>query len=138
VRRTTALGGTAPSAQEIAESVAILLADEHTELLLARHGERPAGLCQLRYRHSVWTGCPDCWLEDLYVDDDARGHGLGRALVEAAFDRARARGARRIELDTDADNVAAVALYESLGFSAYAKSPANMVGPSLLMLRRLP
>ena len=66
------------------------------------------------------------------------GEGLGRALAEAALDRARARGARRIELDTDADNEAAVALYESLGFSAFSKVPANMRGPSLLMLRRLP
>ena len=131
-------GGTAPSPESVAESVALLLADPDTEFLLAGAPERAAGLCQLRYRHSVWTGRPDCWLEDLFVDEGERGKGVGRALAEAALDRARARGALRIELDTDSDNEPAVALYESLGFSAYAKTPANMKGPSLLMLRRLP
>ena len=35
----------------------------------------PAGVCQLRYRLSVWTASHDCWLEDLYVTDEARGTG---------------------------------------------------------------
>ena len=131
-------GGTTPTAATVAESVTVLLADPDTEFLLAGDRERATGLCQLRYRHSVWTGRDDCWLEDLFVDESARRQGLGRALAEAALDRARARGAKRIELDTDADNEAAMALYESLGFSAFSKVPANMRGPSLLMLRRLP
>jgi len=132
-------GGTEPSPESIAASVAVLLADPSTEFLLGdAGGGAPAGVCQLRYRHSVWTGRPDCWLEDLFVEERARRTGLGRALAQAALERARARGARRIELDTDADNDAAIALYRSLGFSEYAKTPANMRGPSLLMLRRLP
>jgi ribosomal protein S18 acetylase RimI-like enzyme len=50
------------------------------------------------------------------VVDEARRSGLGRALVEGAIARARERGCRRMELDTNEDNAAARALYEGLGF----------------------
>ena len=45
-----------------------------------------------------------------------RGGGLGRALLEATLAHARAVGADRIELGTSQDDVAAMALYESMGF----------------------
>jgi GNAT superfamily N-acetyltransferase len=81
----------------------------------------PAAVCQLRYRLSVWTAAPDCWLEDLFVAEAARRSGLGAALVEAAIERARERGCRRIELDTNEDNAAALALYHRFGFSERGK-----------------
>ena len=93
-----------------------LLADPDTEFLLA--GEPAAGVAQLRFRYGVWLDAPDCWLEDLFVREDARGSGLGRALVEAAVERARARGCRRLDLDVAADNAAARALYERMGFAS--------------------
>ena len=71
----------------------------------------------MRYRHSVWTASDDAWFEDLYVLDSARGTGLGRALTEFAFARARERGCFRIQLDVNANNAPAHALYRSLGFS---------------------
>jgi ribosomal protein S18 acetylase RimI-like enzyme len=108
------LGEDRPTERSLAVSVERLLADPDTEYLLARteDGLPPCGVCQLRYRHSVWTGAPDCWLEDLYVAESGRRQGVGAALVRAACERARARGARRIELDTNEDNTAAIALYE--------------------------
>ena len=56
-----------PSAESMAASVARLIEDPATEYLLGRadEGAPPCGVCQLRFRHSVWTGTPDCWLEDL-------------------------------------------------------------------------
>jgi ribosomal protein S18 acetylase RimI-like enzyme len=75
-----------------------------------------AAVAQVRYRHSLWTDADDCWLEDLYVDDAARGAGLGRAMVEAVVARARERGCRRVELDVDDANTPARGLYEALGF----------------------
>jgi ribosomal protein S18 acetylase RimI-like enzyme len=132
-------GSDTPSAESMAASVALLLEDSSTEFLLASAtgGEQPAGVCQLRFRHSVWTGTPDCWLEDLYVDEGARGQGLGSALVQFSFERAVARGARRIELDTNEVNTAAIALYESLGFSRSSKVHGPNTGRDIFMGRRL-
>ena len=134
------LGEERPDNGAFAASVAQLLADPATEFLLGGVGAGTAacGVCQLRFRHSVWTSAPDCWLEDLYVEADARGRGLGRALVELAFERAGARGARRIELDTNEDNGAAIALYESLGFSASSKAHGELRGRDVFMGRPLP
>lgn len=128
-----------PNGQSMAASVAALIENPATEYLLGRpnDGESPCGVCQLRFRHSVWTGTPDCWLEDLYVSAAARGRGVGRALVEFAFERARARGAARIELDTNETNATAIALYESLGFSAKSKLHGPASGRDLFMGRRL-
>ncbi len=109
-------GESEPSTEEIARVVGELLGDERTEFLLA--GDPPVGVAQLRFRPSVWTGADDAWLEDLFVAPDARRGGAGRALVEACIDRARTRGCRRIQLDANENNPGAVALYESLGFSA--------------------
>jgi ribosomal protein S18 acetylase RimI-like enzyme len=134
------LGEDRPDDAAFAASVAQLLTDPSTEFLLGSvaAGTPASGVCQLRFRHSVWTSSPDCWLEDLYVEADARGRGLGRALVELAFERAGARGARRIELDTNEDNGAAIALYESLGFSASSKAHGELRGRDVFMGRPLP
>jgi len=128
-----------PSAESMAQSVALLLEDPATEFLLAgaQGRELPAGVCQLRFRHSVWTATADCWLEDLYVQESARGQGLGSALVRFAFERAGARGARRIELDTNESNTGAIALYESLGFSRSSKVHGPLTGRDIFMGRRL-
>jgi ribosomal protein S18 acetylase RimI-like enzyme len=115
-----------PTSEEIRRTVEVLLREEATEFLLAAvdNGE-PAGVCQLRYRLSVWTAAPDCWFEDLYVQPEARCNGLGEALVRAAIDSARARGCRRIELDVNEDNEAALALYRRLGFTTEPKPPGR-------------
>lgn len=123
-----------PSDESIERSVRRLLADERTAFLLAEADGEAVGVCQLRYRYGLWLESEDCELEDLYVREQARGSGLGRELVEAAIDRARARGCGRIQLDTNEGNAAARALYESLGFSAWAETPG---GNNLLMRRRV-
>jgi GNAT superfamily N-acetyltransferase len=119
-----------PSDESLARSVTRLIDDPDTEFLLAGDD----GVCQLRYRFGVWLEAEDCELEDLFVRERARGAGLGRALVEAAIERARIRGCRRIALDTNEGNRTARALYESFGFSARADTPG---GNNLLLRRRL-
>jgi ribosomal protein S18 acetylase RimI-like enzyme len=116
------LGLERPLDEDGRASVARLLADPETEFVLAapEPGALAAGVAQLRYRYGFWRSGGDCLLEDLYVDETARGAGLGRALVQATLDRARARGCRRAELDVNESNAAALALYESFGFSAAA------------------
>lgn len=92
-----------------------------------------AGFAQLRFRLSLYSPGPDALLEELWVRPPVRGRGLGRALLEAAVEHARARGADRIELNTSTDDVAARALYESAGFSNEEGGPG---GPSMLYYER--
>jgi len=103
-----------PPEAAIRAGVERLIARDDTEYLLG--GDPPAGVVGLRYRYGVWWDGEDCNIEDVFVRADARGTGLGRALVSAAIDRARERGCRRMELDTGADNAPAHGLYRSLGF----------------------
>jgi GNAT superfamily N-acetyltransferase len=113
-----------PSAESFLASVQQLIETTDTEFLLAAPDEAspPGGVCQLRFRHSVWTAAPDCWLEDLYVAPTARRGGVGQALVELAIARATERGCRRIELDTNEGNAPALALYHRMGFSENSKT----------------
>jgi GNAT superfamily N-acetyltransferase len=116
-----------PDDQQMLDNVRRIMAGGDGEYLLAAasgNGE-PAGVAQLRFRWSVWKTAHDCWLEDLFVRDAARRDGLGRALVEAAVECARSRGCRRIELDVNEDNEAALALYQACGFTLEPKPPGR-------------
>jgi ribosomal protein S18 acetylase RimI-like enzyme len=121
-----------PTDSSIAASVRRLMDDPNTEYLLG--GDPPAGVLQLRFRHSVWTGTDDAHLEDLFVDPETRGSGLGRELVEAALGRARERGCARIELDANEANEPALRLYRSVGFGSWSEAAG---GNDLFMRLRL-
>jgi ribosomal protein S18 acetylase RimI-like enzyme len=56
------------------------------------------------------------WIEDVVVDEAARGQGVGEALNRAALDRARAEGARTVDLTSRPSREAANRLYQRLGF----------------------
>ena len=111
----TEFGEPTPGPQALAERVRVLLAAGDTQILIA--GEGPDGLAVLRFREAIWDAALECYLAELYVVPARRGHGLGRALMEAALDAARAEGATHMDLGTSEDDVAARGLYESLGFS---------------------
>ena len=104
-----------PGPAKIAERVRELLAARDTVVLLA--GDGPDGLAVLRFRASIWIDALECYVAELYVVPDKRGRGIGRALMEEVLDVARREGAGHIELNTSDDDVAARALYESLGFT---------------------
>jgi len=127
-------GNSEPSDALLRASVERIHAGGDGQYLLAAVGAgEPQGVCQLRFRWSVWTSSPDAWLEDLFVRERARGCGLGRALLEAAAEQARACGCARIELDVDEANAPALALYRASGFAGDAKAKAR----SLLLGRAL-
>jgi ribosomal protein S18 acetylase RimI-like enzyme len=125
------LGYDQPSDASMLASVERLIDRDDSEYLLAGDDE-PLGVVQVRYRWSVWWHAEDCWLEDLYVRDQARGKGIGRALAQAVVDRARQRGCRRVELDVNSENPTAIALYRSLGFDT-----GKTGGQDIFMRRRL-
>jgi GNAT superfamily N-acetyltransferase len=121
------IGADWPSANAFLASVERLFEDRDAEFLIAARDDdsAPAGVLQLRFRFSVWTAAPDAWLEDLFVREDARRASVGEALLTLAIQRATDRGAKRIELDTNEHNAAALALYERHGFSARSKGGAG-------------
>jgi ribosomal protein S18 acetylase RimI-like enzyme len=104
-----------PGPRAVAERVRNLLADDEITVLVA--GADLVGLAVLRFRPSLWKAALECYLEELYVVPDRRGQRIGRALMDAAIDVARHEGAADMSLGTGEDDVAARALYESLGFS---------------------
>ena len=114
-----------PGPDALAERVRVLL--DHGDTVILVGGEGPDGLAVLRFRPSIWTDAPECYLAELYVVPSRRGQGLGRALMEAAIDTARAGGATYMDLGTSEDDVAARALYESLGFDNRGGKPDGPV-----------
>ena len=110
----TEFGEPTPSPEALAERFRELLARDTVVLL---GGAGPDGIAVMRFRPAIWTTELECYLAELYVVPARRGHGLGRVLMQAAMDAARAEGATYMDLGTSEDDVAARTLYESLGFS---------------------
>ncbi len=73
-----------------------------------------AGFALYLHHPSSWVPGDDCYLEDLYVADDRRGQGLGRALIEDLMALAKRQGWQRIYWMTDQDNARARRLYDSI------------------------
>ena len=68
----------------------------------------------LHHTHlSTWVEGADCYLEDLFLTESARGHGLGRALLDDLIAICRANGYARLYWHTDEGNSRARALYDS-------------------------
>jgi len=94
--------------------LAALVADPRTVQLVARDGGTIAGALTLVVYRTP-TGLTSV-IEDVVVDEDARGRGIGEALVEAAMAHAVAAGADRISLTSRPEREAANRLYRRLGF----------------------
>ena len=108
-------GEPTPPVAELAARISELLEGGDTVVLLV--GDRPDGVAVLRFRAAIWSSGLECYLAELYVRPEARGHGLGRALMEAAILEARGRGADTMEIGVDEPDLVARRLYESLGFT---------------------
>ena len=86
---------------------------------------RLCGIAHYLFHRSCWTIGDYCYLQDLFVAEGARNLGLGRALIMAVEERARAAGASRLYWLTHETNASARALYDRLaersGFIQYRK-----------------
>jgi ribosomal protein S18 acetylase RimI-like enzyme len=83
-------------------------------LLIARDGDRVVGMLTL-VTFPIPTGLR-AWIEDVVVDEAARGKGVGAALTQEAVRQAQAAGARTVDLTSRPTRQAANRLYERLGF----------------------
>ena len=88
-------------------------------VFIARLDGRPAGFTQLYPMFSSVRAARVWVLNDLFVVQDARRHGVAQALIEAAAGFARNDGAIRLELETMPDNRIAQTLYEAGGWQRY-------------------
>jgi GNAT superfamily N-acetyltransferase len=83
------------------------------------------GIVHYLFHRSTWTPGNYCYLQDLFVADSARGLGLGRALIEAVYEKAKAAGASRVHWLTHETNAQARILYDQVadypGFIQYRK-----------------
>jgi GNAT superfamily N-acetyltransferase len=84
-------------------------------LIGAWRGKRLLGYACLYWHKSSLSAADTVLMNDLYVDADARGLGIGRALIEAAAEIARSRGAHSLEWSTAPDNHTAQRLYDKTG-----------------------
>ncbi len=70
------------------------------------------------------------WVYDVRVDEERRGRGLGRLIMESAEDLAREMGGDRLGLNVFGDNPRARRLYESLGYTEISRQMRKDVGRS--------
>ena len=99
------------------ELLAELVDGPDTALFIARVDGVIVGSLTLAF-YRIPTGLK-AWIEDVVVDDAARGHGVGRLLNEAALAEARRRGAKNVSLTSRPSRDAANRLYQRIGFNHY-------------------
>jgi ribosomal protein S18 acetylase RimI-like enzyme len=76
--------------------------------------QRIAGIVHFHIHASTWARVGYCYLEDLFVDPDCRGLGLGRTLIEAVYRAADEQGAERVYWHTETSNDRAQRLYQQV------------------------
>ena len=99
--------------------------DEPVHALVAEADGSLLGLTHYLFHRSTTSIAPTCYLQDLFTTDAARGRGVGRALIEGVYERARAAGSPRVYWQTHETNQVAMTLYDKIaersGFLVYRK-----------------
>ena len=72
------------------------------------------GITHVVLHPNTWNSTKCCYLEDLYVNESMRGHGVGRALIDHVYEFARQQNCNRVYWTTQEDNTAARRLYDTL------------------------
>ena len=94
--------------------------------LVAERDGQLLGLTHYLFHRSTLAIELSCYLNDLFTSESARGQGVGRALIEAVYDRARAAGSSRVYWLTQETNATARLLYDRIaansGFIVYRKA----------------
>lgn len=110
--------------EEEPDAVEASAADIHSALfgqgatthgLMAEHQGEPVGFAIYFYNFSTWTGRRGIYLEDVFVQPEARGLGAGKALLTALAAQAVSQGCRRFEWSVLDWNAPAIDFYQALG-----------------------
>lgn len=112
-------GGQALAPAVVARLPAALAQHPGALVLLAWSGERSVGVATCFLGFSTFAAQPLLNIHDLAVVPELRGQGVGRALLAAAEESARARGCVKLSLEVLEANTGAQKLYESFGFRDY-------------------
>lgn len=98
---------------------------EPVHAVVAEKDGRLLGLAHYLFHRSTILIGPTCYLQDLFTNAAARGEGIGRALIEDVYERARIAGSPRVYWQTHETNVTAMKLYDKIaersGFVVYRK-----------------
>lgn len=94
--------------------------------LVAEREGQIVGLAHYLFHRSTIFIQPTCYLQDLFTVPTQRGRGVGRSLIEAVYERAKAAGAKRVYWHTHESNAAGRTLYDkvarNLGFIVYLRN----------------
>ena len=100
-------------------------AGEPVHALVAEESGTLLGLAHYLYHRSTTSIGLNCYPQDLFTRSEARGRGVGRALIEAVYAAARAAGSPRVYWQTHETNATAMRLYDQVaeksGFLVYRK-----------------
>ena len=98
---------------------------EPMHAVVAEHEGKLVGLVHYLYHRNTAMLAPVCYLQDLFTAAETRGQGVGRALIEAVYERAQAAGSPRVYWMTQEGNATARRLYDGVaeysGFIQYRR-----------------
>jgi len=93
--------------------------------LVAERDGQLLGLAHYLFHRSTIMIEPTCYLQDLFTAESARRQGIGQALIEAVYERAKVAGASRVYWQTHETNLTGIKLYDKVaersGFIVYRR-----------------